>query len=329
MPSDVTVKLDDRLRLMSALLAASDYPQTAQARHPHGVHTHARATEKRLAALSQHEAVITLQTLLKQGAPLEALYTMALALRMPDLTIDKPPRWMPAGWDAQIRDFAARADLAQWWLQEKSAWEKALGDCANLFEQVQLKPMLKPFLGDITEQLVFIPNLSFPTDLEMGLRTQGALICICPPWLAWGTNPPWPFDEDPSHAYRAALKVYARLIMSTHLAAHKEKVAEASSEILPVSDAFKARYRTWGDQFIELFASGVVAMFLNQQMSKADADAFEVMERKAHGMLILPAVIQVLRRYRQDAEAGKSQDLADFLPVFARQLRVAKRFVSL
>ncbi|MBZ0288207.1 MAG: hypothetical protein K8I30_11380, partial [Anaerolineae bacterium] len=54
---DVVVRLDDRIRLMSALLAATNWPDKSQERQPHGTHAHARATRKYLAEWIKHDAV--------------------------------------------------------------------------------------------------------------------------------------------------------------------------------------------------------------------------------------------------------------------------------
>ena len=68
--SDVSVRLEDRIRLMSAVLAATDWPDKVHERKPHGTHLHARATRKHLHDFRTHEAVQAMQGLLNQGAPL-------------------------------------------------------------------------------------------------------------------------------------------------------------------------------------------------------------------------------------------------------------------
>jgi hypothetical protein len=198
-----------------------------------------------------------------------------------------------------------------------------------MFENVQFKPFLQPYLGDIREQFVFIPNISYPTDHELGFRLGGDLVCIVPPRLAWGDSPPWPYDEDPAHVYRAALEQYGRLLMSAYLRAHADQIAKAASKPLPVTSDFAALHPDWADQFTALFVSGAVAIFLEDYLSPAEASAYVLMARKVHGLTILPGVISVLRRYRGELESGRYHSLLDLLPNFARQLKVANRIVSL
>ncbi|MCC6803660.1 MAG: hypothetical protein IT319_12325 [Anaerolineae bacterium] len=326
--SDVSVKLDDRVRLMSAALAASSYPQDEQARQRHGTHAHARATRARMSAYAEHPAVRTLQGLLDEEAPLEAIYMFALLLRLPDGRIANPPAWMPPDWDAQLNDFYAVAGLADWWQSEAAAWQKALDDSKRVFESVQVKEFLKPFLGEIKRQMIFIPNISYPTDHELGFRLRNDLVCVAPPRLAWGDSPPWPYDEDPAHVYRAALSQYGRLLVGAYLRSHAEQVA-AAEKPLPVSDSFKAIYPTWAEQFTSLFVAGLVAIYLEDHVNKAEANAYVLMERKLHSLEILPGVINVLRHYLRELETGRYQTLLDLLPNFSRRLKVANRIISL
>jgi hypothetical protein len=327
--SDVTVKLDDRVRLLSAVLAASRYPDQAQERRPHGTHAHARATRKLLVPFKDHAAVGMVQNLLDQGAPLEALFTLVMAARFPEMTVERPPRWLPAGWSDAMADFYTRANLSGWWQEEDAAWQKAREDATKVLEKANFKPFLRPFVGDVTENLIFIPNISYPTNHEMGLRLVRDLVALIPPRLAWGDSPPWPYDEDPTHVYRAALAQYGHMLMMAYLRAHAQQVAEAAQTPLPVSDQFGVKYPTWTEQFTSLFVAGAVAIYLEEHVSKAEADAYLLMERKVRGMTILPGVVSVLRRYLGELEARRYQSLIDFLPLFPKQLRIAKKIVTL
>jgi hypothetical protein len=329
--SDVTVRLDDRIRLMSALLAATNWPDKSQEKQPHGTHLHARATRKYLADHLAHPAVQSLQNLLDQGAPLEAIFTFGLCLSWPGLalTLDRMPGWVPPRWLNDIREFYRITQLEQWWRREDAAWSKSLEESRRMFHHVQFKPFLQPFLGSVAEDLVFIPNVSYPTDQEVGVRVGRELVCIAPPRLAWGDSPPWPFDEDPAHVYRGALSQYGRLLLITYLRANADRVTEATRTPLPVGDQFAALHPTWEEQFAALFVSAAVAIYLEDHISQAEAKAYVLVARKAQGMTILPGTISVLRRYLSEREAGRYASLLDFLPIFPKQLRVAKRIVTL
>lgn len=327
--TDVIVQLDDRVRLMSALLAATAYPDQAQHRRPHGTHAHARATRKYLHNWHDHPAAAGLETLLDQGAPLDALFTLALALRMPEMTFPQLPRWVPISWDTQIRSFYEQANIAGWWQEETEVWARGLIESRRMFEGVLLKPLFEPFVGTVPEQLIFLPNISYPTDTELALRVGGTLVAIVPPPLAWGDSAPWAFDRDLAHVYRAAIVAYGRLLMSQYLRQHADRITEAASTPLPLNDQMRALYPTWQEQFTAYFLAGLVAIYLEERVNPQEALAYVLMERKTRGMAALPAVVSVMRRYLSEFEAGKFKELADFLPLFPKQLRIANRLVSL
>ncbi len=326
---DVSVKLDDRIRLMSAVLAATDWPDKSQERQPHGTHAHSRATRKFLEPFKQHEAVKGMQGLLNQGAPLEAIFTLATQLSWPAMEISELPRWVPAHWNEQLRDFYTASNLAKWWKDEDAFWQASLKESQEMFKGVAFKPFLKPFLGDIAENLVFVPNISYPTEMEVAVRHNGDLICIAPPRLAWGDSPPWPFDEDPGYIYRSALSQYGRLLMLAYLRENAEKVAPVAETPLPVSDQFKAHFPTWQEQFTNLFVAAASALYLETKVSKAESNGYVLMERKTKGMVILPGMVSVMRRYLSEYKNGRYTNLVDFLPVFPKQLRVAAKIVTL
>lgn len=326
---DVTVRLDNRIRLMSAVLAATDWPQKSQERQPHGTHAHSRATRKRLEPFKHHPAAQGLQGLIDQGAPLEAIFTFALHLTWPNLDIADAPRWVPPGWNEWLRDFYRATELEKWWKEEEMAWQNSVRESQHMFKGVAFKPFFKPFIGDISEALIFIPNISFPTDQEIGVRLPGELICIAPPRLAWGDSPPWPFDEDPAHIYRSALSQYGRMLIMHFIRTHAEIIAPITETPLPVSDQFKSRYPTWQEQFTNLFVAAICALYLEGHVSKAEANAYVLMERKTQGMAALPGMISVMRRYLKEYESGRYSGLIDFMPVFPKQLRVANKIVTL
>ncbi len=96
-----------------------------------------------------------------------------------------------------------------------------------------------------------------------------------------------------------------------------------------MNDAFRALHPKWEAQFTSLFLSGAVAIFIEDHVSSKEANAYVLIERKMHDMGMLPSVVSVLRRYLSEQRAGHYTGLAEFLPVFPKQLRVAKRIVNL
>lgn len=332
--SDVTVLLDDRVRLFSAILAATHYPQKAQEKKRYHAHNHARATLKYLTDnnLSAHPAVTGMQQLLDDGVSIEDIFAVAMRIDLHNNTYTgTTPGWLRDEWLASVSEFHDTAHMQEFWKTpaHSKAWEDAHTQTKRIFEPVVIKPFLKPFFGEVTESLIVMPNISYPAETELGIRTDTQLISIVPPPLAWGESNPWPFDEETNvtQSYRAALAQYCRTLLQQYLRENADKVAEASKKDLPVTGILRAKYPSWEDQFTALFISGVVSIYLEDHFSKPEADAFELMERKVRGMTLLGATISVMRRYIKEY-GTRYTGLADFLSIFPTQLRVAKKIVG-
>ncbi len=324
--SDVIVRVDDRIRLLSSLLAATRFPEDEWQRNPHGSHLHARAARKHLADYSGQAAII-LQAHLDGEIPLDSLFSVFLSLEMPDFQFSAANSF-PADFNQQLQSFFTDADLQEWWESEPD-WQQSAHDMNRLLDGVALKDFFQPFFGDIPETLVLMPNILYPSDQEITLRFEDQLIVIVPPRIAWGESPPWPYGEDPAHVYRAAIQNLGALLMHEYLQKYPEALAQASQTPLPLNNALMALYPTWEAQFTNIFCAAAVALYLEDHVSAREANAFALMERKTRGIDILPAAISVLRRYRSDLAIGKYKGLADFLPMFPKQLKLATRIKAL
>ncbi len=329
MTTDVTIRLDDSIRLVSAVLSLTDYPDKVQAAQPHGSHAHARLLRRYLKPHENHEAVKGMQALLDNGAPLEAMFTLVAHLPFPSLQIASLPRWVPPNWNTHLADFYEVSGLSKWWTEEDTPWAAAVEQCERMFEDVTFKPFLSQFLGDITDDLVFMPNIGYPSNREIGMRIHSKeLVAVCSPRLAWGDSPPWPFDEDQSYIQRVALSQYLKLIVVPYLRANAEKVGEAAANELPVDDKFRAQYPTWGEQFVNIFMMAAIAIYL-EELDTREGRAYIQNKVKIDGVKILPGAVSVFKRYLQERETGKFNELADFMLVFPKQLKVAKRIMSI
>lgn len=328
---DVSVRIDDRARVMAALIAASNYPAEVQKIRPHGAHPHAKTTRKSLAALEAEPAVKQIQTLLDGHTPLETLFALALHLTPETYEPARPlPGWAPADFALNVRDFNKKAHLGAWFTKERGVWETANRQLDKVFKTVAFKPLLEKFFNTINEKLVFIPNLLYPSEREIVFAFENELICVAPPPLAWGDNPPWEYD-DPSmvyHSFKCALGGYGRVLLNRLLDSAPDRLAEAAQNELPVNDQFRKAFPSWRDQFTELFTTALVALYLEDYVSEREYRAFVLIEQRMRGMNILPGTVSVMRRFLQE-RGNKFDTLLDFLTVFPKQLRVAKRMVTL
>jgi len=330
--SDITIKIDDRIRLLSVALSATTHPEQAQQKKRHQPHAHARATRKYVLdnGHASHPAIEGLQQMLDRNVPLEALFTLVMLFDWSQkMSIKALPAWVADNWNKHLWDFYEKAEIQSYWDNESNVWDQAESQSRRVFQTVQFHEFLSPFVGDFEENLIFMPNLCYPADENIGIRVGNDLIAITPPPLAWGDSPPWPFDEETllNHSYRATLTEYGRLLLKAYLGKHPEALEQASQKEMPVNENFKKQYPTWEDQFIALFVSAAVAMYLEDYMNKAEAKSYILMEKKVRGMTILPGTVSVMRRYLQEV-GNRYENLIEFLPIFPAQLRVAKRIVK-
>ncbi|MFN8420377.1 MAG: hypothetical protein U0528_14225 [Anaerolineae bacterium] len=325
--SAIQVRLDDRARLLSAVLAATNYPDQAQGRKKHGTHLHARATRRHVSSYSTHPAASALQSLLDQGIPLAALYGYVLRLSSPGLqAIEETPRWVPAHWSDHLLDFQRVSELDSWWAtaQENDHWQTALNHLQEIFREVKLQDVLEPFVGSVKETLVFMPSLSYPTDQNVGVRVGNELIVLIPPPIAWGDSAPWSYKDDPALAFRAALTEYGAMLMNSYLSQHMETVSALSDKSLSVGDHYRQAHPMWQDQFLGLFTASITAMYLEQAISKLEARSYiQHMQRVEH-LTVLPAAISVFQRYLNERSEGKYAEFIEFLPHVPKYLRVGK-----
>jgi len=329
--SEITVRVDDRVRLLSALLALTTWPEQEQAFHPHGVHAHARATRVALAAAEEHPAVQIMQDLLETNHSLSTIFSYAACLSLPGFRARSAdiPTWAPEAWPVQLRDFAHAYRVRDIWEKDKTAWKEAEEQALKALTGHDPLPLLVQFFGDQDLDLVFQPNLCYPTGETIHFRWDRALVCVCPPHIAWGNNPPWTYDDDPGATYRETFSSYAQVLLREFLDQRPEEASLAERAHLPVPNTFLARYPDWFDQFAVLVVSGLTAIALKQSFGEQESASFIVMAHKAHGFKMLPVVVDVLEHYLLERQAGRYNDFASYMPAFFKTLNVAARLQQL
>ena len=325
----VIIRVDNRVRLMSAVLAATNYPDKSQERKKHGTHLHARGTRKTVAEYSHHPAVQAAQVLLDQNIPLVSMYSYVLRLTWPDLAGDDMPRWVPPRWNEHLKHFYESTNLEKWWADEDESWKIPVRHLSESFAKVDLYAFLEPFLGQVAESMVFMPNISYPTDQNIGLRIGGELIAIVPPPVAWGDSPPWPYKDDEALAYRTALSEYSDILMAGFMRQNETTIKTLAEKPLPVDEKYLATHPTWQDQFLGLFKAGLIYIFLEDSVSPLEAKSFMQIMQKVENVTVLPGVVGIFRRYLQEYKAGRYPTFAEYLPAFPKQLRVAKTIAAL
>jgi len=325
--STITVRVDDRLRMMSTLLALTTWPEQEQMFHPHGTHAHAHRLREALAHVEEHAAAITMQEMLESGLPLDTVFSYVNVLSWPGIRAraGELPTWAPENWSTQMRDFMHANHVTDLWGRDKAAWADAEQQAIRALEKGDPLDMLTRVFGPQADSLHFQPNLSYPTEQAIGFRSDKTLIAVVPPPVAWGTNPPWPYDDNPADPYREAFSAYARVLLGEMIEARPEMSDLIHKNRLPVPNTFLARHPDVVDQFSTVLVSGLTAIALEEVHGEVEAKSYVVMTHKAHGFQALPAVIDVLRHYLSEQASGKFASFAEYLPSFFNSLRIADK----
>jgi hypothetical protein len=101
-------------------------------------------------------------------------------------------------------------------------------------------------------------------------------------------------------------------------------VRTISDKPLPIDEKYLETHPQWADQFMGVFRGALIAMFLEDSVSNLEAKSFLQMVQKNEGLTALPSVISLFRRYVEDYRLAKYKSFAEYLPNFAKHLRVAK-----
>src|SRR5574341_143975 len=283
MSSIIEVRLDDRLRLAGALLAASEWPEREQSAKAYKAHRVADGAHKYFSPYQVHPAVPGALALAGAGEGLSQLYGHALNATWPVA--------IPA------EDFVAAAHPEHFWAETEADWQEAEGDAHEVAARADLGKFLDDVFGPSlgARKLVFVPNLLFPGQRSVAAGSASEVVVCLPPPLAWGTSPPWRYNERPDEVLAKLSEAFARFLFEDGLPA-------AHAALQPRA---------------EVFALASAVLFLRQAEGEAAGDQFMVMEKKTRGLKSLPAVVAALETVLADRRAGKYGGFADYLPQLA------------
>ena len=173
--AQVEIIIDESLRLVTAVLAASEWPTIEQAQLTHAVDPHAKQTRQFLAGYATHPAVIWVNQVIERGESLDDVFTAVSQNVQQDA----------------FADFKTRTGIEAFWQEHAAAWNEAKNDLTSIFENSQLPAFLNQISDDpITQTIRIMPNLVYPA-LSPVLVSGFDTITLLPPLpKAVGESPP-------------------------------------------------------------------------------------------------------------------------------------------
>ena len=280
--SEVTVSLDNRVRLVTAVLAASHWPELEQQQTPHAVHPHSKQTAYRVQSAADHPAVTILNQGLTQDIPLSDYFSAALRCSWPGFIPQEP---LPASladraWVSALPDFYQQTDLATFWQKEDVPWQIAYDELRAIFQDSQLPIFLRQLCDEEWARVVIVPTVVYPLLQPVLAETAVTLYMILPPAKAWGESPPWPFGEDPGWVIAQSCFHLVRHFLADTLAQMDEM-----------------------QQGLLTFAA--VTLCLEEEFDEAEAMTYLVQKRKEQKLPRLPLAVEMLRDYLAEQD-GRS-----------------------
>jgi hypothetical protein len=234
MSASIAVRLDERLQLAGALLAAGDWPEHEQTVKAYKAHRVAEAAHKAFAAHGAHPAVLAARALAGAGEGLDRLYAQALN-----------GDW-PGELGAQTADFAALAGLAGFLAEHAADFAQAEADARAVLARADLRQFLVDLAGPQTRTLVFAPNLLFPGRQRVACASAAEIVVASHPPIAWGSSHPWRYHERPDESLALISEAFARFLFAQAGAAQAE-VWGAAGAVLFLR---QAEGEAAGDQYL-------------------------------------------------------------------------------
>lgn len=253
--SEITVEMDERLRLAAAVLAASAWPDMEQAQAPHAVHTQSKLTRQFVREFQNTAVVTQVNEALANGAPLGRIFEAALA--------------DAAGLYA---DFGQRSDIAQkLWPEQAAVWDEALAELKQIFATAPLATFLAKLLQrPLSKPIYVVPTLVYPMLAAVVAESADRYTVIMPPPKAWGESPPWPYRDEVSWVLAEGCRQ-----MIVHLLAKSLMAAEPTA--------------------VALLRHGAATLFIEECLGEAESMAYLVRAKRQYNLPSLPAFVTDLR----------------------------------
>lgn len=283
------ITIDERLQLVTAVLAMSRWAEDEQNQLTHAVHPQAKQLRHFLRPFSSHPAVNGANEALLNGVALSDMFSAALRCTWPDFapTTELPHVLQIEEWVRTLADFGRdTAVFSQFWPQQTAVWNEAVDALQAIFSGDSLLTSLAALTErDLATAVTLMPNLIFPALSPVAATTDNALTLLLPPPKAVGESPPWPFDEDPGWVVATACQQFIPQLLGAELA----QLEDAQQ---------KAAVHT------------AVAHCLSQLLDDFEAQAYLLRAKKADSLPQLPAMFT---RLQAEVEAGNGRSLAAIL----------------
>jgi hypothetical protein len=285
--SNLMILIDDRARLVTAVLAASRWPQMEQAQLTHAVHPHAKQTQQFVQRMADHAAVTAVNHALEANTPLAVFFSAALRADWGSFIQREPlptsDAFDAAAWLKTLPDFGEKSGLAVFWAGHQSPWNDARSELDSIFYNSSLIQFLAHLRRQpINQTMAVMPNIVYPALHPILAETAETLYLLLPPPKAVGESPPWPYDEDPGWV----LDHTCHTLLDYFLA-----------DILSQFDPDQQR----------LLKYAATTLFLEEAIDEMEATGYQIRAKKQHNLPRLPQAVATLRQWLEQDEQSPNE----------------------
>ncbi|GAB4152562.1 MAG: hypothetical protein Fur0021_17440 [Candidatus Promineifilaceae bacterium] len=292
--SELLVELDNRVRLVGAVLAGSHWPELEQAQTVHAVHPQAKLTRQFIAAHTHHAAIQAANAALQADTPVADLFTAALNSQWPTFTptAPLPDSFAAAAWLEALADFYVDTAIAAFfWAEQTAPWEEAQRD----LRQILPRSLLPTFLARLNSQplpydICVIPNLTYPALQPVLGATPPALCFILPPPKAVGESYPWSYREDADWVLAETCYQLCAHILQPIL--------------VPLNETEQAT-----------LLHAAVAVFLGEVLGSANSQAYIISSKRQFHLPQLPAAVAQLQSHLASPTTAPLATLVNHSPI--------------
>lgn len=271
--AEIQIVLDERIWTVTAVLAASSWPEIEQQMRPHAVHSHSKQAMQYLAPYKSHPAVQYVNRVLESGSSLDRLLDVVVCCQYPgyELSYKLPELDGALAWLGTLADFAREAELDAFLAAHRPVWATAVSECEAIFADCPLPQLVEQLTGR-PRTVRLMPSLIFPMLDPAVANVANTTTVLLPPPKAWGESPPWPYREDPIWV-----------------------VVEAAKAV--IADAIAPFVVTLDEPQRRTLVQAAVALCLEDHFDEFERQAYVVRVKKEEKLDTLPQVTSQLRSW--------------------------------
>jgi hypothetical protein len=280
--SDITILIDDRARLVTAVLAASHWPQIEQAQLTHAVHPHAKQTQQFVQRAADHRAVTAVNNALAANTPLSHFFSAVLRTSWGSFIVREPlpasDTFNTAAWLKTLPDFGEKSGLSVFWAAHQAPWLEGITRLKSIFHDTPLPRFLVQLRHQsLNQRIAIMPNIVYPALQPVLGETAETIYLLLPPPKAVGQSPPWPYDEDPGWVLERA----CHALMDHYMA--------------DILSQFNANQE-------QLLKYAAATLFLEEAIDETEATGYLIRIQKQHNLPRLPLAVAELRHWLEQGD---------------------------